>query len=542
MVKRLLLVFLGLAGFGDALAMGQTDSVLHRLEEVMANRATYDAKKERRLTELTRLAHRRSLSPAEQYAANLQLIEAYQKYQVDSAIAYVRKNRAIAATLNDTLIHSQAAIQQAWLFATEGLYIESKSLLDSIDRAQLSPGLLPYYYETYLLFYSRYGQSTNNVGHYQMSERYRDSLLTVLDPRSLNHQITEATKTLYQGQEPVAESALLNLLRHTTDENPERALIAYLLGVIYKNRGDVEGQLRYFAISAITDVVNSIKDNASLQSLALTYYDLGDVEQAYRFMAAAINDAIFCNARYRTVEHSTYYPIINASFRALERAQQTKLHTYLILISLLSVGLIIGIVYSYVQVRRLARTRRALSLTNQRLHNLNQVLKDANDNLFEANHIKEEYIAHFFDICSLNIEKIENFRKSLHKKASAGKWGQLLQDLKSTDLAESELTALYHNFDTIFLNLYPTFVGDFNKLLLPDEQVLPKPGELLNTELRIFALVRLGISDSVKIASFLRYSLRTVYNYRTKIRQKARHSREEFEAQVRQIGTIRKPN
>src|SRR5690606_1936453 len=122
-------------------------------------------------------------------------------------------------------------------------------------------------------------------------------------------------------------SALLNLLRHTTDENPERALIAYLLGVIYKNRGDVEGQLRYFAISAITDVVNSIKDNASLQSLALTYYDLGDVEQAYRFMAAAINDAIFCNARYRTVEHSTYYPIINASFRALERAQQTKLHT-----------------------------------------------------------------------------------------------------------------------------------------------------------------------------------------------------------------------
>ena len=542
MVKRLLFVFFWLACLGDALASGQTDSVLRRLEEVMADRAAYDAKKEQQLQTLSRLAQRRSLSPAEQYEAHLQLIEAYQKYQVDSAVAYVRKNRAIAATLNDPRIHSQAAIQQAWLFATEGLYIESKSLLDSIDRASLSPGLLPHYYETYLSFYSRYGQSTDNVGHYQMSERYRDSLLTVLDPRSLNHQITDATKTLYEGQERIAESALLTLLRHTTDENPERALIAYLLGVIYKNRGDSDAQLRYFAMSAITDVVNAIKDNASLQSLALTYYDRGDVEHAYRFMDAAINDAIFCNARYRTVENSTVYPIINASFRALEQAQQTKLHTYLILISLLSVGLIIGIVYSYVQVRRLARTRRALSLTNQRLNNLNQVLKDANDNLFEANHIKEEYIANFFDICSLNIEKLEDYRKSLHKKASAGKYEQVLQDLKSTDLAENELAALYHNFDTIFLNLYPTFVSEFNKLLLPDEEILPKPGELLNTELRIFALVRLGISDSVKIAGFLRYSLRTVYNYRTKIRQKARHSREEFEAQVRQIGMIRKPN
>lgn len=542
MLKQLLLISCWLVIAGTALGATPTDSILRRLDEVMANRPVYDAEKEKHLQALARLAQRRSLSPAEQYEAHLQLIEAYQKYQVDSAVAYVRKNRAIAATLNDPIIHSQTAIQQAWLYATEGLYIESKSLLDSIDRASLSPGLLPYYYETYLLFYSRYGQSTDNIGHYQMSERYRDSLLSVLDPRSLNHQITEATKTLYQGQELIAESTLLTLLGHTTDEDPERALIAYLLGVIYKNRGDADAQLRYFAISAITDVVHAIKDNASLQSLALTYYDRGNVEQAYRFMDASINDAIFCNARYRTVENSMYYPIINASFRALEQAQKTKLHIYLILISLLSVGLIIGIVYSYVQVRRLARTRRALSLTNQRLNNLNQVLKDTNDSLFEANHIKEEYIAHFFDICSLNIEKLEDYRKSLHKKASAGKYEQLLQELKSTDLAENELAELYHNFDTIFLNLYPTFVSEFNGLLLPDEQILPKPGELLNTELRIFALVRLGISDSVKIAGFLRYSLRTVYNYRTKIRQKARHAREEFEAQVRQIGTIRKLN
>lgn len=542
MFRPFLIVLLLWIFVHNVAARGATDSILVRLEAVMAERDVYDNEKEQQLKILTRHARRRSLSPAEQYEASLQLVEAYQKYQVDSAITYIQKSREIAARLNDPVIHSRTAIQQAWLFATEGLYIESKALLDSIGRTALPPQVLPFYYETYVTFFSRYGQSTDNAGYYRMSELYRDSLLQVLDPRSLQHQIAEATRTLYKGQEQIAESTLLNLLEHTTDRDPERALIAYLLGVIYKNRGESDLQLRYFAISAITDVIHAIKDNASLQSLALTFFELGNVEQAYRFMEASIHDAIFCNARYRTVENSAYYPIINASFRALEQEQKRELHTYLILISLLSVGLIVGIVYSFIQVKRLARTRRELSYTNQQLNALNHALKEANENLLEANHIKEEYIANFFDICSLNIEKLEDYRKSLHKKAASGKFDQLLQELKSTDLAANELVELYRNFDTIFLNLYPTFVSEFNSLLLPDEQILPKAGELLNNELRIFALVRLGIVDSVKIAGFLRYSLRTVYNYRTKIRQKAKHSRDEFEALVKQIGTLRKLN
>lgn len=508
----------------------------------MAARTVYETEKERQLLTMASYAQTPSLSPMERYEANLRLIKGYQKYRVDSAVAYIRKNRAIAASLQDPFVHSQATLQQARLYSTKGLYVEAKNLLDSIDRAALSSELLSFYFETYLFYYSRYGQSTGNGNYYTMSERYRDSLLTALDPATLYYRITAATKTLYQGQDKDAEEALLGLLEQTTDDNPERALIAYLLGVIYKNRGNSDLQLAYFAISAITDVIHANKDNASMQSLALVYYDRGNVEQAYKFMEIAIRDALFSNARYRTIERSTYYPIINASFRALEQAQRRKLHIYLVLISLLSVGLVVGIVYSYIQVKRLARMRRALSVTNQRLNNLNYALKQANESLYEANHIKEEYIAHFFDICSLNIEKLEDYRKHLHKKATTGTFEQLLQELKSTDLTENELTELYHNFDTIFLNLYPSFVSEFNELLLPDEQIYPKPGELLNTELRIFALVRLGISDSVKIAGFLRYSLRTVYNYRAKVRQKARHSRDEFETQVRQIGVIRKLN
>jgi len=514
------------------------DTLLANLHQAMQNRHLYDSLKENRLAVLKqRLAREPDLT--RQYQLNRQLVEDYKKYKTDSAVRYAQQNLRLAGRMANAAYKDETSLQLAWLYSSSGLYIEAEALLRAIDRSQLAVHLLPNYFETYLSFCSRYGQSNGDVSYYQKSERYRDSLLAVLDTASVRYKVVEATRILYSGQSQEAEEQLLTLLDHMDSRHPDQALITYLLGVINKNAGNVERQLHYFARSAITDVVNSIKDNASLQSLALTFYDMGEITQAYQFMEAAINDAIFCNVRYRTVESTTYYPFINASFRALEREQKAELRLYLMLISVLSGGLIIGMVYSYLQMKRLARTRKALSQTNRQLHELNHALQKANENLFEANHIKEEYIAHFFDICSANIEKLESYRKSLHKKAVSNQYESLLRELKSTRLVENELAELYHNFDTIFLNLYPSFVSDFNSLLLPGEAIVPKPGELLNTELRIFALLRLGISDSVKIASFLRYSLRTVYNYRTKIRHKAAMSRDDFEAQVKQIGTLR---
>ncbi len=167
----------------------------------------------------------------------------------------------------------------------------------------------------------------------------------------------------------------------------------------------------------------------------------------------------------------------------------------------------------------------------------NKQLNEKNAQLSEANLIKEEYIAHFFDLCSAYISKLENYRKALNKKANDRQLEELFRMLKSTTLVENELEELYSNFDTIFINLYPTFVAEFNALLIDEERVTPKPGEVLNTELRIFALIRLGITDSVKIAAFLRYSLSTIYNYRTKARNKAAVSRDEFEKMVMRIGS-----
>lgn len=538
MKNILLTAVLLLSGYA-AFSIANVDSLYKRLDKVMDNRQLYMANKEEKIQGIKQLLHIGNLSPQQTYDINLKLCYEYKKYKSDSAVFYILKNVQIGKDLANQYLRNKAEIELAWLYSTAGLYIESKNLLDNIDRRTMDPRLLADYYECYNEFCSHYGQSNNNILYYAKSELYRDSLLKVVNPASLEYQIVSAENILYKGKRREAETALLSLLEKTTDKNPERAVIAYLLGRMYMDEKKMDLQKKYFAVSAITDIENSIKDNASLQSLALTFYKENDIDQAFRFIEAAVNDALFCNVRYRTVEGSSFYPIINASFQEKEKKQKMEFRLYLILISIMSLFLIAGIIYTYKQMKRVSKIRRELFKTNEKLSKLNYQLQQTNDNLSESNHIKEEYIAHFFDLCSTYIDKLENYRKSLQKKASNNQLEDLFKTLKSTSIVETELEELYKNFDTVFLNLYPTFVRDFNVLLVTEERIQPRQGELLNTELRIFALIRLGITDSVKIASFLRYSLRTVYNYRTKVRNKA-IARESFEEMVKEIGTLKR--
>lgn len=515
-----------------------SDSVFFHLDKVLENKENYVAAKEQKIQNLKQMLTIGNLSPIQRYDIYLRLYEEYKKYIADSAVYYIRRNVDIANLLQDIERRNESEILLSWAYSTKGMYIESKSILENIDYKELSPHLLSVYYDTYSEFYSHYGQSNANNIYYQKSEDYRDLLLSVLNPESLQYQIEYATKLLYKRNLKEAENLLLGLLDKTSDSDSERALISYLLGQVYKQRNQINLQRKYFTISAITDIQNCIKDNASQQSLALTYYESGDIDRAYKFIQSAIDDAVFCNVRYRTIEASSYYPIINASYRDKEQKQKDQLLINLILISILSAALIVGIIYIYIQVKRLARIRKELYRTNKELNRLNSDLQMLNVNLQESNHIKEEYIGHFFDLCSTYIDKLENYRKELNKKASKNQIEDLFRMIKSTTIVENEIEELYKNFDIIFLNIYPTFVEEFNDLLNPEERITPKQGELLNTELRIFALIRLGIKDSVKIASFLRYSLRTVYNYRTKMRNKSAVPRDRFEEYVEKIGSF----
>ena len=512
----------------------EKDSVFIRLNQVLDNKEYYDINKEQNIRNLKQMFDISALSPKQEYDINLKLYEEYLKYQLDSAVTYVLKNLELARVLGQDELIYESEIQLAGLYSTKGMFIESKELLDCIDKKALPRRMLLDYYGAYHSFFNHYRQSNDNPVYYGKIEEYRDSLFQVLDPQSLRYRMEVTIRSVFTGED--VEEPLLELLEQTTDKDRERALIAFLLAYMYQLQGKTELQKKYYAISAITDIVNCIKDNSSLKGLAMTYYAVGDVDRAYKFFQAAIDDAVFCNVRYRASEALVFYPIINEKYHKKEQVQKNRLQVFLLIISVLLLFLIAGMTYIYIQMKRLSLIRKELYHTNLKLSELNNDLLQTNDQLKESNHIKEEYIGHFFDLCSTYIDKMENFRKTLNKQATNNQWNEVQKLLRSTNLIETELEELYKKFDAIFLTLYPSFVDEFNALQVKDKQIALKPGELLNTELRIFALIRLGITDSVKIAGFLRYSISTIYNYRVKARNNAVVSREQFEDRVMKIG------
>jgi len=237
-------------------------------------------------------------------------------------------------------------------------------------------------------------------------------------------------------------------------------------------------------------------------------------------------------------------PIIDKAYQHQSDSRQRLMMITIFSISTLSVLLMLAVFFVYRQMKKLAVARKNLSDANKLLNDLNHELSatniqlnNTNETLLEANLIKEEYIGRYMDQCSAYIDKLDDYRRLLNKTATAGKIDDLLRVIKSKQFIEDELKEFYDNFDSTFLQLFPTFVDEFKLLLSDYEDVTLKSGQLLNTELRIFALIRLGITDSVKISHFLRYSLSTIYNYRTKLRNKAICKRGEFEENVMRIGS-----
>ena len=518
------------------------DSLLNRLDEVIANKHYYASLKEKRIT-----AYKQSLlsivSIEQEYLLNDKLYEEYRKFRIDSSLYYVNRNLEIAKLLKNPDWLYKAHIQQAYLFSSTGRYLEAESILKSIKSPLLSRELKELYYEFYYRLLEHYTTNNPNEAYSRQIEVFRDSLLAVLDPNTDKYRINLAQRYIFNKDLSAAESILKEVLARSTSRDEAYAMATYLTGDIYMQRKNPELAIDYYALATIADVENAINDHGAIQSLSIYFYYNGNIDRAYRYAKSALDDAIFCNVKFRTLMMSEFYSIINAAYQEKSELSRKKLEHYLILISILTLFLATTIVFVYRQMKKITRVKEALSLTSKKLELLNieilhanEQLKHSNEELQESNRVKEEYIAQFFDLCSSYIDKLENYRKMLNTKAVGKQFEEIARILKSTDFTNSELHDLYRNFDLIFIHLYPGFVEELNSLLIPEERYTFKDGEILNTELRIFALERLGITDSVRIAAFLRCSISTIYNYRTKARNRSAVSREEFENKVGKIG------
>lgn len=524
----------------------RADSLLLKLDQAIKERPIYMEQKELKLVELKRLLHRQ-IPDEERFAILGTLLDEYRSFNTDSALHMAEEREQIAIRLGNREYIDNACMNKADVLGMTGMYKEVMDLMRNIHIDRLPVDIHPYYYHIYRTVYglmADYAVTAYEKKLYtELTDKYRDSLLLVNKDNLLIHTLIQSDQYNVRNEYDKAIRLLTDYLALQKDYEHDVAICAYTLSESYRLKGDKEKEKEYLIVSAMADMKTAVREYISLRKLAVLLYQEGDIERAYSYVKICMEDAAACNARLRKLEILEIFPIINDAYQQKTEKQQEQMKWALVSISLLSLFLLLAIFYVYKQMKKVAAARREVIDANKRLKELNDELHLSNAQLKEANHsiaensyLKEEYIGRYMDQCSVYLEKMDNYRRSLGKIAATGNVEELYKTIKSSKFIEGELKEFYTNFDNTFLQLFPTFVEDFNALLADDEQISLKAGERMNTELRIFALIRLGITDSVKIAQFLRYSVTTIYNYRTKVRNKAAGDRDLLEQEVMTIG------
>lgn len=522
------------------------DSLLNVLDRTILEHQTYVAGREARVKHLKELSGQNEIDSLERYNLNSQLYKEYKSFVCDSAIFYLNENIHLAGLMNDSEREIQSKLQLSFLLSSTGMYTEAIDVLNSVDKLRIPRQMILDYYSCFNHVYSElgvYSQDKKLSGHYwTISMAYRDSLYSLLPHNSEEYLIIN--EALLRDKREFNKAMAVNdsRLSKAVFGTPAYALATYHRSLIFNYMGDREREKLNLCLSAISDIQSAIKDHASLWMLAKILYEEGDMERAYQYMRFSWNSTKFYNARLRSWQSADILSLIDKTYQAMIEKQNDRLQQNLLLISALLVLLLVALGYIYRQMKKLSIARNHLQAANNQLNTLNGELQQMNNcltstniDLSESNQIKEEYIARFIKLCSTYIDRLDAYRRMVNKKVSGGQIAELLKITRSQDALNEELNELYTNFDTAFLHLFPDFVKKFNALLQEDEQIVLKKGELLNTELRIFALIRLGIDDSSQIAEFLRYSVNTIYNYRAKVKNKACVSRDDFEKLVEQI-------
>lgn len=529
---RLCLLAVAVSAWFAVQAVGQdTASLLDTLDITLRESHKYiDARRAKIAGLKAELA--RAATDAERYRLTGRLREEYRSFDIDSALYFANEKMAAARRIGNASYISAARMNLAEMSGVYGMYKEALDYIDSVDKGVLDVYQMEYYYHVYRNIYGLMADNCSNAvikkRYLALTDSYRDSILLVNSPGSFNYVIVKADKDNVHGRYDEAIKILKGAYSKF-DNIHGKALLDYSLAMAYAGKGDTANEKRHLILSAINDIRSGIREYTSLRLLAVMLYKEGDVDRAYAYMTRCMDDAAACNSLWRIYEVQKAFPIINKVYHHKLDRQRMVIFCSLVFIILLTLFLAVAILVIKKQMCKVSAARRQAQEANVRLKELNRELS-------ESSHIKEEYIAHYIDQCSLYIDKMDKYRKHLQKVAQKGGAKELFEEIRSKSFIDNELKDFYAQFDDSFLNLFPNFVDDFNNLLVPEQRIRLKPSEKLNTELRIFALIRLGISSSTKIANFLRYSVTTIYNYRVRLRNAAAGDREKFDDAVMMIG------
>lgn len=536
-----------------------TQALLRTLDDIIQNhKVQYQAQRIKQINELK--AQACTATGYNKYNLYKEIFDLYSHFQTDSAQVYICKMQQLPAYKTDVVMQATLHVAQAEIMAVSALYAEALSELDKVPQSLISPEhaeLRLYYYRVKRTLYGWmciYYKKTSEL-HKLWEEKtmsYRDSLLLVDTQKNMNRDIVMADKynALHQ---PEKTLKLLKPYSAQASEATPNPFVCFTLAHAYVLLGNRTKAIHYLTLTAIADLRSATCEYQALPMLAQILFDQGDVERAYTYLLCSMEDASYCKAGLRSIEASTIFPIIDKQYKQREKEQRERDHLLMYGLVGLSFILIAMVVYLRKQMLKLRQLRQKQSLYNKQLSAANQQMHEANEKLQVAlqevkrtneelqntysqlrmtDKVKEEYIARYLNRCRMYLDQLTEFRSATLRLVKNRHFEELANQLKRDLNAKTEQTQFYEDFDAAFLTLFPDFVASFNALLQPEHQLSVKKNGLLNTELRIYALIRLGIHDTTRIAHFLDYSTATVYNYRSKIRNKAICSPEEFESLV----------
>ena len=531
------------------------EAYCQQIDHAIAHSADYVAAHEKKIGEAKRaLAFENSAQ--NKYQINFQLYELYRAFVSDSAMYHLSECIKLADQLGDASGSVKCRALMAIRCSNIGMYDEALNTLDSIRPVGIDTLSLGIYYEAYNNVYSELAYYTR-LDHMKQTyqakaEHYKQLMLAILPPTYETCFLRLEQQA--QGEGNIDEAMRINdaWLKTVEPGSHPYALVALYRYIEYKIRGDKEQMMHWLVESVLADIRNAAMDQGSMWELANELMLNGDIDKASSYISFTSDCANRYGSRQRNWQIAPLLTTIAKNYKTQSEHTTNQLRMLLVAISLLLLLLLGVLIFLRRRNHQLDHARMELKDKNTELHTANQQLAEqteelstlnhqlsiVNSQLSETNRVKEEYIGRFMSLCSQYIDKLDNYRKMVNKKMKNKELEDLFRLSKSTELKEKELEELYQNFDSVFLHLFPNFVNDFNALLQDDTQIHPKEENRLTTEIRIFALIRLGIEDSSKIAEFLHYSVNTIYNYRARIKNGALDNRESFERRIKQLGNI----
>ena len=548
MMKRTLLLTCLMAALATQAQANRLDSLYRAIDDAIGHADEYLTRKQQTLSDLQRQAdHARS--PLSRYEAERARYDEYRAYMNDSAIAVLNRCIQLADSMGRLDLKAESYVRMGMQLSTSGFYTEALGYLQNIPKEEMKGQTLLDFYRGMNHLYGEMASYTKDEHmrplYYKQSEKYRDSLLAHL-PHDGEQWLALKEAELYSRHQ-YAEAQQLNdqRLRLATPGSHQYAIVAFFRAMNYDGLGDQQQRKQWLAQSAHCDIQNAIMDQASLWSLADLLSREGQLERAHRYVEFSWQ----CTSRFSTHVRSwlvsPVLTMINDSYKERVRTYNTRLTVAIVCISLMALVLL-GL-YLYVSCKRrqlaearerLAAANAQLSAANAQLSTLNTQLSALNTQLSDSNRVKDEYLGRFLSLCSAYIDKLDQLRQKVVRRMKAKQLDELFRQMQDDTMKDREVSELLAQFDASFLHLFPHFIDDFNALLKPEHRIQPTEKGALPTDIRIFALIRLGIDDSSRIAEFLHYSPNTIYNYRARLKSKALGERDEFEAQVKAIGIV----